>query len=375
LPLTPNGKVDRRALPSPHAEQRNGQQTTAPRDETERRLVETWESLLNVRPIGVRDNFFELGGHSLLAINLLARIEKEFGCNLSLGALFQMPTVEQVAGFIRQKDEPEAEPVTVPSLVPLQPRGSRTPFFLVHDVSGTLWCYRALAQHLGPDQPVYGFQASTMKHKDSSTDLKIEEVAAIYVRELRDFQPQGPYYLGGFSLGGALAFEMAQQLIGQGQEVALLALLDAGYPGLTKRTATLAHKLWLCARNLRYLSRHDVLDLYKVRVLNRVLKRPYVPSSEELMWRALVESAALHKLPEAFRSYKVRPYPGRIVMFRPRLHLRLFEEHMGWKQVAKGGVQVHQVPGSHETMVMEPHVRHLAARLKQHLSTAKPRTK
>jgi amino acid adenylation domain-containing protein len=373
LPLTPNGKVDRRALPPPHEEQCNCQQTSiAPHDEVETRLVEIWESLLNVRPIGVRDNFFELGGHSLLAVNLLAHMQKEFGCRLSLGALFQMPTVEQVASFIRHQDERETHEAAAPALTPLQPHGSRIPFFLVHDVSGTLWCYRALARHLGPEQPVYGFQASAMKNKSSSAGLCVEEVAADYVRELRDFQPQGPYYLGGFSLGGALAFEMAQQLRQQGQEVALLAMLDAGYPGMSKRRATLARKLWIGARNLRYISRYDVLNLYRIRVLNQIRRRHSAPSSEELMWRALIESAALHELPQAFHSYKVRPYAGRMVMFRPKLHFRVFEDHLGWGRIATGGVQVHQVPGSHETMVMEPHVRHLAARLKRYLDTKNP---
>jgi amino acid adenylation domain-containing protein len=373
MPLIENGKIDRQALLRLPQEEGDCPQTPArPQNELEGQLIESWKKVLNRQQIGVRDNFFDLGGHSLLAVSLVASIEQEFGCKLSLGTLFQMPTVERLASFITQQVHQEHQTTPSRSLVAIQPRGSKQPLFMVHDASGTLWCYHALAQYMGTDQPVYGFQVPVV-HDNSHLPRTVDSIAARYVDELCEFQPQGPYFLGGFSLGGALAFEMAQQLREQGREVALLALLDTGCPGAHRETATPLQTAQLYLRNLRSMNRHDALMHVSSRVLRKAPKGTPVSLDEladESIREALFESATQHQLPQAFNSYEVRSYAGGVVLFRASLHFRGFDDSLGWQRVAKGELRVEFVPGSHATMVMEPHVRHLAARLKLHINSA-----
>ncbi|HYN80431.1 MAG TPA: AMP-binding protein, partial [Gemmatimonadaceae bacterium] len=159
LPLTPNGKVDRRALPVPDQERPELERAfLAPRDTLELQLTKMWEKVLGVEPIGVKDNFFDLGGHSLLAVRLFAQIEKSFGRNLPLATLFQAPTIEQLADILRQQGWTSRWS----SLVPIQPGGSKPPFYCMHAGGGQVFFYRDLAHRLGPDQPFYGLQIRTL---------------------------------------------------------------------------------------------------------------------------------------------------------------------------------------------------------------------
>ncbi len=226
LPLTPNRKVDRRALPKPEEGRRNLDQTfIAPRDNLERQLANIWEKILDVKTVGVQDSFFELGGHSLLAVRLFAQIENRFGRRLPLAALFQAPTIEQLANVLRETALSKAWS----SLVPIQPLGSKPPLYCVHAAGANVLIYRPLSRHLGNEQPVYALQAQGLDGQRPPF-LHIEDMAAHYIREMRAFQPEGPYRLLGASFGGLVIFEMAQQLLEQGQEVALMAMLNTNCP-------------------------------------------------------------------------------------------------------------------------------------------------
>ncbi len=231
LPLTPNGKVDRAALPVPDTNrQRRDDTYVAPRDDIERQLQAIWQTNLGVQPIGVTDHFFDLGGYSLLAAKLFRDIRHVFGQNLPLATLFQAPTIQALAQWLRQ-DQPSA---SWSPLVALQTEGSQPPLFCVHPGGGNVLTYRDLAIHLGPDQPVYALQARGLDGQQTPF-TSVEEMAAYYVNAVRDVQPGGPYYLGGLSAGGDIAWEMALQLQAQGEEVALLVLFDTygpGYPQL-----------------------------------------------------------------------------------------------------------------------------------------------
>ncbi len=227
LPVMPNGKVDRRALPVPDRAGREAEKAlVGPRDELEHQLVQIWEEVLDVRPIGVTDNFFDLGGHSLLAVRLFALIEERLGKRLPLTAVFQGATVEHLAAVYFRR---QAEPGSQSSLVPIQPAGGRPPLFLVHPAGGQVFPYIHLARSLGFEQPCYGLQAAGL---DDGQDrlTRIEDMASRYIHALQTVQPTGPYFIGGWSMGGVIAFEMAQQLVGKGQEVASLVLVDAGLP-------------------------------------------------------------------------------------------------------------------------------------------------
>ena len=220
LPLTANGKVDRQALPEPILSEsavRNAH--CPPRDRLELQLARIWESLLQVERVSIQDNFFELGGHSLLAVKLLAHINQAIGQELPLVSVFQASTVEQMASLIRLRGW------TSPgeSLVTVQPNGLRPPFFCVHGYAG----YAGLAAHLGHEQPVYGLVQGLEGNRFYT---RVEDLAAHYLRDVKAICPNGPYFLGGHSFGGLVAFEMASQLRRAGEEVGLLVLIDPTTP-------------------------------------------------------------------------------------------------------------------------------------------------
>src|SRR4030095_6864448 len=220
LPLTPNGKLDRKALPMPNLFKGEPERAfVSPRDTVDLQLTKIWERVLGVEPIEANDNFFELGGHSLQAVRMFAQVEKTFGKTIPLATLFQAGTIKKLADILRKDgwSSPES------SLVPIQPNGSKPPLFCIHAGGGHVLFYRDLARRLGSDQPFYGIQARRLRGRQVAHS-SVEEMAAHYIEEMRTVQPNGPYYLGGSSFGGLVAFEMARQLDAQGAEVALVAL-------------------------------------------------------------------------------------------------------------------------------------------------------
>jgi hypothetical protein len=238
LPRTPGGKVDRQALPAPRVERpRTGRLYVAPRTPLEEFLAGLWRDLLRVEQVGVEDNFFELGGTSLQAALLVNRLQEHLGRHVYTVALFDAPTV---AGLARHLAEACPEPVgrlfgpgALPEgrgvtaarpgdlLVPLQPEGARPPCFLVHPPGGIVVCYQPLAHRLGRAQPFYGIRSRGL-HGEQDLPARLEDMAAEYVAAVRGVQATGPYHLGGWSLGGVVALEMAQQLRAQGKQSACL---------------------------------------------------------------------------------------------------------------------------------------------------------
>ena len=223
LPLTPNGKVDRKALPTPSpSDFDSGQDYVAPRDPVELKLANIWEETLGMRPIGVKTSFFDLGGRSLLAARMFMRISREFGKDLPLSLLFQAPTVEQLANELRSN----SKPVAYATLVEIQPRGARTPFFCVHGGAGSTLFLHRLSREMDADQPFYGFEPEGMDGRRFER-TSVQQMAEHYIAEMRTIQPRGPYFIGGYCFGGLVAFEMAQQLRYLGEQAALVALFSA----------------------------------------------------------------------------------------------------------------------------------------------------
>ena len=179
--------------------------------------------MLGIKNVGIGDNFFDLGGHSLLAVQLFAQIQKIFGKDLPLTTLFQAPTIEQLADVLRQ--EGWSSPWS--SLVPMQHRGSKPPFFCVHGCGGIVFHMQGFARHLFPEQPFYGLKAQGLE-KGQTPHSRIEDMAAFYIKEIQTVQPDGPYYLGSTGRGSAVVLEIAQQFKSQGQNVVFLALINAG---------------------------------------------------------------------------------------------------------------------------------------------------
>jgi thioesterase domain-containing protein/acyl carrier protein len=377
LPLTPNGKIDRRALPAPESLRPEMEGTfVAPRDLLELQLTRLWEKLLGTQPVGVRDNFFELGGHSLLTVRLMARVEQQFGQKLPVATMFQGATVEHLAGVLRRS----AKPVTT-TLVALQREGSGPAFFCVHPSGGNVFCYADLSRHLGADQPFYGFQSRGL---DGVHPLytEVESMAAHYVEALCAAQPEGPYLLGGYSMGGVVAFEMARQLRAQGREVAMLALLDVKAPGAEGASdeddvsllASFARDLGLSLDKLK-VSLPELQQLGQDEQLSYLLGQAreagIVPPELDLrQLRRLLNVFRANA--KAMRSYAPQVYDGRVTLFNAgeTVAKNGNDPAAEWGRLAAGGVEAYTVSGDHYSFIREPRVASLARLLKAGIAKA-----
>ncbi|WPB82528.1 amino acid adenylation domain-containing protein [Archangium violaceum] len=375
LPLSANGKVDRKALPA-LLEDRTTQERTyeAPRDALEAQLVELWEEFLEARPIGIRDGFFDLGGHSMLAVRLMARIQKRFGQQLPLSTLFAKPTIHCLAETLRHgTTSGRREP-----LVTIQSSGSKPPFFCVHPVGGDVLCYAELARALGSEHPFHGLQVPDPKNGEAPP-TRIEQMAAAYIEAIRAIQPEGPYHLGGWSMGGVVAFEMARQLRDAGQEVAALALLDVSEPPRQDlhRDVDDATLLSWFARDLGGLvgERLDV-PAEALRHLEPQEQFKYLlgQAHQAAVLPRDVEAATLERFLETFRQnfrallgYKAGAYDGELLFVRARDHGATPEAAVAWCALARGGSTLVEVPGDHYSVTRQPHVHRVAEALRRYL--------
>jgi amino acid adenylation domain-containing protein len=364
LPLTPNGKVDRRAL-AQTAARPDERSAVPPRDALEYQLLRIFEEVLET-PLGVTDDFFDRGGHSLLAVRLVARIRGECGCAIPLAALFEQPTVEHLARVIR--DGRRAQRST--PLVPLAARGAQPPLFFVHQAGGNVMAYLQLARHLGADRPFYGLQSPGFDGKGDPLD-DIPSMAALYISAIRERQPRGPYHLGGHSMGGKVAFEMARQLEAAGERVALLAVVDV--PGDEDNDFVMPDDASALARIVEQIEDHYGVALgvaglesldenaqYDL-VLTRMAERNLLPpgaSRDEVRGILRVYKANM----QAVLRYRPQPSTSDITLFASTELAERFagDPTMGWQRLTSGRVDVHHIPGNHLSMLKEPNVASLA---------------
>lgn len=388
LPLTYNGKVDLRALPAPAGGRPDlAESPLAPRDDAERGLRLIWEEVLGVSPVGVRDDFFELGGDSLSAAHMLTLVSEQFGRTLSPSALMPAATIEGLAGWLTAPAE-ERDSL----LVAFQTGGAEPPLFFIHGLGGEVYGYRALASHLGADRPVYALRARGLD--DSLPPYEtVEEMAAAYVKEMLAVQPHGPYFLGGYSSGGLIAYEVAGQLLAAGHEVAYLAVLDETAPPGGKDAPALTEAFHF-ARNLPYWLVDFIWERSPGAVAADVKRRvkfstkralgpalrlagraaPDVGVADELTLPELPDERlrfleVQHRALKAYRPH-LRPLP--LTLYRSRSQSvfgsPLFDK--GWGLLGCRSVNVRVVPGNHKTLCDEPHARHLAATIKEDMEAA-----
>jgi amino acid adenylation domain-containing protein len=384
MPQTPDGKIDRNSLPVPAAqsvEMPDGY--VAPRNRTEESLARIWSETLKVGRVGIKDNFFDLGGQSLLAVSLFAKMEQEFGKKLPLATLFRSPTIEQLAAALNKRVDDSSQ---WSSLVPIQPHGSKPPLFLVHGAGGNVLLYRALASRLAPEYPLYGLQSIGLDGKRAPL-TKVDEMAALYIREIKAVQPKGPYYLGGYCLGGTIAYEMAQMLNGEGEEVPLVAMLDTyNYNQALKANfgGFLLQKFRFHMGNLVRLRPGDMIKYLNEKVraaFNGELSniRTSMPGSteEQGISRAMsgIEASVQAINDHAADHYIPKPLKGHLVLFKPRVNYKFYPDpNMGWGDLALGGLDLVELPVNPHAMLVEPYVRLLSEELKSRLQDFPPET-
>jgi thioesterase domain-containing protein/acyl carrier protein len=331
-----------------------------------------------VNEVGPDDDFFSLGGHSLIGVRLMAKIKKAFQADLQLAILFQARTISQLAQVIREASAPaNRAQKTWSALVPIQPKGARTPLFCVHAVGGDVLFYEQLAKALGRDQPFYAFQSPLVAQPDRR-NITIEEMASLYIKEMRAFFPQGPYLLGAASYGGFVLYEMARQLHEQGVVPAAVVMFDIAVPGsgeffsrrvkiekflknirqggtryLWQKTREKSENIWTKFMNGTVLPAGVFCYRLRGRPLSAPLRFYWISEGH---WRALA-------------GYIFKPFPGKITVVRAlkRYHERLgrtVDSTLGWGGLAGGGVEVVDVPTRHMEMLFEPYVEIFAEKLK-----------
>lgn len=383
LPLSPNGKLDLAALPRAPQAVPGESIGQPPRDVVEQQVAALWQEVLQLPAVGLHDDFFALGGHSLLAIRLFSRVESAFGRRLPLSLLFDSPTVAHMADLLRQP----APVADWPVLVPIQPKGTRPPFFCVHDVGGSIVKFAELGRLMGSDQPFYALEAQGFDGK-TAPHATITEMAAHYLAAMRQVQPRGPYYVGGYCYGAVVAYEMARQLRAQGDAADLVAVIEGYAP-----TRHLPAPRWWTPGRLKLYAQNlpgwinDHLELgpayawgrfrqVSVQLSKQLLKRlrlhpplravDTIPTARQMPTHHL---RVLEALLRAAARYRAEPFEGRVTLFNTQRQsmLRDPDPLRGWQRLARGGVAIRRIRGSHHSILDPGNVESLATALRDEL--------
>src|ERR1700722_9690940 len=347
----------------------------------ETQLTTIWQELLGIDHIERDQNYFDLGGDSSLAVHLFVQIEKTFGVKLPIFTLFEAPTVAELAQVLSR----DVAPAGWSPLVAIQPKGTRTPFFCMHGAGGNVLIYRELSKLLGDDQPFYGLQSQGLDG-DVPPLTKIEDMAALYVKEIRRVQPSGPYLLGGYCLGGTIAYEVAQQLRAQGQDVALLALLDTtdwskipavnvwneGYMALERFLFHVANFFRVDSQGRsEFLSEKMQALRNRIPVWKGILQARFQTSPNGASSETVILGRIWKANDRACFAYTPKPYCGKLTNFRPMKQYSLFDQPGAkWDSLSQGGHDVIVLPVFPAGMLNEPFVRHLATALRKSIDAA-----
>lgn len=408
MPLTNSGEVDLKQLTHTYTGLKVPEQTE-PRNQIERQLAEIFQKVLGLEKVGIHDNFFALGGHSVLAAQIVSQLRETFACELPLWVLFKSSTIAELAQVIETPSLPSEElangdrgmgnaPASDPCLVPIKPNGSKQPFFWIHPMAGVIFPYYPVSYLLGSDQPVYGLESVGLKG-EKQPFKRIEDMASYYINAMRSVQPEGPYFLGGWSLGAYVAYEMAVQLQQANQKVALLALLDT--PSSLIGSYKAKDALKLSAELLRMIVQdvwpyvHDYLSLVTAEssslqtsqkkyhgkglikhVVSRLGNRSEImrvaAQSPQLI--AGEQQPAVRRLAKvllantlAIFRYQPKSYNGKVILLKTSDIAHEQDETWGWGELATEGAKVYSVPGNHMTLLRQPYVQAIAEILRKYL--------
>jgi acetoacetyl-CoA synthetase len=345
-------------------------------------LTELWEDVFGFSPIGPQDDFFALGGNSLHAATLIAKIRIATGCDLPIACFLHAPTIERLAQMIRA-----GEAVTPSGLVILHEGNRERPLFIAHSVGGTVLELWALAREMDCHCAVYGIQARGL-HEGEVANSRVEDMAADYVGQIRLVQPHGPYTLAGFSLGGLIAFEMAQQLLQCGEKVELVALVDSQVDQQCLTfPAWLAHQRSRAAleiREIRARSWRQSLSYIFAKATHfadrlRIVagRAPKRSGFDEQTFGGLTLPPYLRRIIAGLRvamaAYRPKPYAGKVTFFQSAIRNPRWPNPLGvWKRVCQGELEVVEITWGHNALLLPPKVAYLAHALDRLVDVENP---
>ncbi len=370
MPLTQSGKIDRKSLPIVTSfNQRNSSKVNKEaRTVTEKFLVGLWKEVLALESISIDDDFFELGGYSILAVKIVLAIEKEYQIRLPLATLFDNPTIESLARIVTS-DERE---IKWDLLVPIKTTGTKIPLYVIHGLGLNVLVFEPLRKYMDSDQPIYALQGVGLNGRIKVGDMpdSIEELAKPYVAEIIEHNPEGPYALAGYSSGGRLAHEIANQLLAMKKQIASLVIIDTGVDEIDLTTNKLIKTIKKLRRELNrikftfnaYTRYPKKIFNYHVTEIKKRIKSEYTVrvSNKPLIQNKNRSIYDVHY--SLFLNCKLSPIDVKIDLLKAREILNFSEatEDYSWKKYAKGGVSIHEIPGDHHSCFYEPNVKKLA---------------
>lgn len=370
----------------------------APRTPVETKLAAIWSELLGVEKIGVDDNFFDLGGHSLVAVRLFRAVKGAYTVDFPISVLFEAPTIAQCASLIEARIGASVGSEATETATPDVARArfthvvemsagadpTATPFFICAGMFGNVLNLRHLSLQIGRDRPVYALQARGL-YGDQPPHESFEDMARDYLAEIRTIQPHGPYLLGGFSGGGLVAYEMAQQLRAVGERISAVIMLDTPYP--EEVTLSLADRVAMKLQDLKREGTGFVTAWAKRRIAWELARRERAASPDRTTAEHFHDARIEAAFRRALKRYAGRPYSGRVHLLRPRLAVtyRLRDGRClnaersplhadnGWSPYVRD-LTIVEVPGDHDNMVLEPNVRVTAQHMRDILDAAAARS-
>ncbi|MEQ9485358.1 amino acid adenylation domain-containing protein [Coleofasciculus sp. F4-SAH-05] len=339
-------------------------QFVEPRNEIEGQLQKIWETVFNLKPISIRDNFFELGGHSLLGLRLFSKIQQQIGQDLPVTTVFQAPTIEELANILQAKTEiiPESSVITI------NPKGNKPPLFFINSINYA-W---KLSSHLSKEQPIYCVNIFEIIDylTENFSQFTLKDIAQKFIEDIRQVQPQGPYSFVAYCNDSYLAFEIAQQLYGQGETVNFLGLIDAiwgidkvgfdfYYQNLRELGLSYLFNKIKYQRKLLYLIERIRFNIKKA--MGKLYSR-----LEKPIPRKLQANKVLEQFRQATNNYIPQTYPGKINLFISS-ELRILSHEM-FSNLAMAGLDVQEIPGYHNSFLQSPQIERLAQKLQTYLT-------
>lgn len=370
LPLNSNGKIDRNALPEHEEVKQSRKIIIAPGTETEKMLTAIWKDCIGISECSIDDNFFALGGHSLMAVQILSKIEKKIGKKLQLAVLFKHPDIRSLAAFI----EIEKKDANYKSLVAIKPSGSKTPLYIIHGEGLNVLNFSTLAEYMDEERPIFGLQARALNGEDAPEE-SIQQIAAYYMGEILQHNPNGPYLIAGYSFGGYVAVEIEKQMKAMGKTIQMLMMFDTD----AEKTE---YKDWYYIFSKKVKRNFPIFLAFLKSILKHPIltfKRQFTNHPPSFLSNYLYRKDSkgffqlIKKIKEkhliAFRTYKMEPFNNKVFLFKAQVCVHYVDDaaFLGWKNYAKNGVELFEVPGDHLSMLLTPHVEQFAGILEKTL--------